>query len=277
MAILVLIIIGLCIGSFINAFVWRFHEGRVTSLLTGRSECPRCHRQLSARELIPVVSYVAQKGRCANPRCRKPIDDKPWAEVITPVLFVVSYLFWQSPLGSWDTWIAFALWLFYVSAFVALALYDFKWYELPHRIVLPLIAVATAQAVAAVFLPWQGWPELLGSLEGGLIGGGIFYLIYSVSPKIKLEDGTVGSKWIGFGDITLGTLLGILVGGPAAALLLIFVASLLGTLVALPLMALGKAKRDSHLPFGPLLLAAAVIVKLWGLVLIGWYSGLLLS
>ncbi len=154
-----------------------------------------------------------------------------------------------------------------------LGLYDVRWYELPHKIVLPLTVLAIVQTAILATVYGGGWQTVLHAVYGGLIGGGIFYLLYAISPKQKLDDGQEVSKWIGGGDITLGLLLGILVGGPGAALLLIFVASLIGTILAVPLLVVGKASRSSHLPFGPFLLVAAVVVKLWGSGLIAWYMG----
>ena len=283
MVIIVLLVLGLCFGSFVNAFVWRFRrqaelreeqaskaEIAAISIANGRSMCVHCKHELAAKDLVPVVSFLLLRGRCRY--CRKPIQDTPLAEIVTPLLFIVSYVFW--PLGFEGAGLlAFCTWLVCLVGFVALSLYDLRWYELPHRIVLPLIALVVVSLVVEATLFGGGTQTLQHAGWGALFGGGLFYLLYLFSPKETLEDGTKVSRWIGFGDITLGTLLGLLVGGPGNALLLIFVASLLGTLLAVPLLATGKATRSSHLPFGPFLMAAAVIVKLWGASLIGWYLG----
>ena len=304
MVIVILVVLGICFGSFVNAFVWRFHEqakladrqqqgsiGKLAraassklrgkrqltadelSISKGRSMCVHCYHELAAKDLIPVVSYVWLRGKCRY--CRKPIQDTPLAELLTPLLLVASYFFW--PLGlSGAGLFVFCLWLVFLVGFVMLTLYDLRWYELPHRIVLPLIGLAVLQIVIVATVYHGGLSTLATAGWGGLVGGGLFYVLYLVSPKTKLEDGTEMSKWIGGGDITLGTLLGLLVGGPGNALLLIFTASLIGTLVAVPLMATGRANRGSHLPFGPFLMAGAVIVMLWGAMVISWYSRQLL-
>ena len=298
MVIVILFVLGLCLGSFVNAFVWRFHaqaelrgmqaarklkptqakaEIDALSIAKGRSMCVHCKHELAPKDLIPVISYLSLGGKCRY--CRKPIQDTPLAELITPLLFIVSYLFWplKAPSGFTGAGlVVFCFWLVFLVGFVMLALYDLRWYELPHKIVLPLIALALVQTVliAMVFSTHQGGGlrYALHAGIGGLIGGGIFYLLYAISPKETLEDGYKMSKWIGGGDITLGFLLGLLVGGPGNALLLIFVASLIGTFVALPLLATGRAQRTSHLPFGPFLLVAAVVVMLVGARIIDWYT-----
>jgi len=314
MAIVILLILGLCFGSFVNAFVWRFHEqaelkdrqaqrkagsakpeaSKATtkavrqsvatkpaeltaedlSISRGRSMCVHCHHELAAKDLIPVISYLWLRGKCRY--CGKPIQDTPLAELVTPLLFVVSYVFWPLALSGAGL-VAFCGWLAFVVGFVMLSLYDLRWYELPHRIVVPLIAAAIllTAAISVVFdtAHGGGLKYLEHAVMGGLIVGGLFFLLYVISPKQTLDDGTSISKWIGGGDITLGFLLGLLVGGPGNAFLLIFIASLIGTVVAVPLLAAGRATRSSHLPFGPFLMLAAVIVKLWGAALIAWYTG----
>lgn len=303
MVIAALILIGLCLGSFVNAFVWRFHEQaglaegaaaeqqapksgknakarsvsskQLTSddlsITRGRSMCVHCHHPLAARDLVPVLSYVWLRGKCRY--CGKPIQDTPFAELVTPAAFVLSYLLWPVAFTGAGLF-TFCLWLVFIVGLAILALYDIKWFELPHKIVLPLIGLAVGQVLVVALCFGGGVETLARAGLGALVGGGLFFLLYIISPKEKLEDGAEISKWIGGGDITLGVLLGTLVGGPGEALLLIFVASLLGTLVAIPLLAAGKAGRGTHLPFGPYLILAALIVMLWGDRIITGYTSL---
>jgi leader peptidase (prepilin peptidase) / N-methyltransferase len=288
MVIVILVVLGLCLGSFVNALIWRIREPKAPSIAKGRSMCTHCKHELAPRDLIPVVSYVMLRGRCRY--CGKRIEDTPVAEVLTPVLLVLSYVYWPAALEG-PGLAAFVTWCVCVVGFVALILYDLRWYELPHVIVLPLIGVAAAGTGAEALLG-GGAEVLLGALLGALAGGGLFWIIYAVSPEAEDEKGRKGSdkfslwellsgakysKWIGFGDVTLGVLLGMLVGSPGHALLMIFIASLLGTLVALPLLLAHRADRFSHLPFGPFLMAAAIIVVLWGDELLGWYMRLVLG
>lgn len=305
MAIIILLVLGLCLGSFANAFIWRFrqkeellaaHEARQTkssvkpkqaakdsaklkaelaslSVTKGRSMCVHCRHELAARDLIPVISYLWLKGKCRY--CGKPIQDTPLAELLTPALFIFSYVFWPLELSGAGLF-AFVLWLVFVVGFVILTIYDIRWFELPHRIVLPLIGLALLQVVLTATVFDGGLGGLFHAAWGALLGGGIFYAIYVFSPKETLKDGMTTSAWIGGGDITLGALLGLLVGGPANVLLLIFVASLLGTLLAVPMLLAHKADRSTHLPFGPFLMAAAVVTKLFGSAIIGWYTSRLI-
>jgi leader peptidase (prepilin peptidase)/N-methyltransferase len=158
--------------------------------------------------------------------------------------------------------VSFVFWLVFVVGFVALIIYDLRWFLLPHSIVLPLIGLAVVYVLLEAFALGGGTAVLLAAFWGAVTIGGLFYVLFKFSQE----------KWIGGGDITLGVLLGLLVGGPAKAFLLIFVASLLGTLVAVPLLLARRATRSTHLPFGPFLILAGVIVMLFGQQIIDWYT-----
>lgn len=234
------------------------------SIVRGRSMCTHCHHELAAKDLVPVVSYLWLRGRCRY--CRRPIEDSLLAELLTPLLFVISYIFWPVALEG-EGLVLFIFWLVFLIGFAALIVYDLRWFLLPHSIVVPLIGLALLQVLLQATLYRGGPTALLHAFWGALVVGGSFYALYRLSDE----------KWIGGGDITLGILLGLLVGGPADALLLVFVASLLGTLVAIPiLLLLRKPVRTTHLPFGPFLIMAAVIVMLFGKQVIDWYTGHLL-
>jgi prepilin signal peptidase PulO-like enzyme (type II secretory pathway) len=264
---IILGVIGLALGSFVNALVWRIHEQdeqkekksskkrdmylKELSITKGRSMCPYCHHQLAAKDLIPVVSWVSLGGKCRY--CRHKIDDSPLVEVITAALFILSYVYW--PLAFHGAGLVeFIVWLPLLVGFMALAVYDLRWYLLPNRIVYPLCVLVAIQVLVVSLFFSGGWHTLVGSMWGIVIGGGIFYVLFQVSQ----------GKWIGGGDVKLGALLGALLGGPLGSLLLLFVASVCGTFVSVPLMASGKVKRTTIIPFGPFLLFAAILIRLFG-------------
>ena len=272
MIIVVLLLLGLCFGSFTNALVWRLHEqatsmakkpSKALSITRGRSMCPDCHHQLGFWDLLPVLSWLGLKGRCRY--CHKPISwQYPLVELLTASLFIFSYLLW--PL-SWTPMaiMQFAVWLAMLTGFMALAIYDTRWQILPSRVIYPLGCLALAQA--AVLTVWQhNWQVALGAALGVLCLGGLFYAIFQVS----------GGKWIGGGDVRLGVVLGLLVGGPINAILVLFIASLLGTLVALPSNIGKKNKLTRRIAFGPFLMIATVVVYLFGASLVQWYKSQLL-
>ncbi len=263
--IILLIFGGLIFGSFIDALSWRIREQsllrekrhhakipRELTMLHGRSMCQKCKHVLGPWDLVPVFSWLFLRGKCRY--CGAKISwQSPVIEVMMGLLFAGSYFLWPYVLSGIGL-VEFCFWLVFLVGFVTLAVYDLRWFILPDRIVYPLIGLAVVQAFLLLFLFHSGLQGFLGSIWGILIASGIFFVLYQVS------DG----RWIGGGDVKLGVVLGILLGGPMLSLLLLFVASVLGTLVSLPLLAFGKANRSTLIPFGPFLIAATVIVELFG-------------
>lgn len=275
MIIAVIFVLGLCIGSFTNALVWRIHEQQKPkkarrvpqkdlSIVKGRSMCPHCHHKLAWYDLLPVISWLQLRGRCRY--CRAEISwQYPLVEIITAVVFAASYVYW--PLSMSGLQIAlFALWLLILGAFMALAIYDLRWMILPNRIIYPL------QGVAAVFalITIMGSDHVLHSvllLAYALIGSaGLFYGLHTISQ----------GRWIGGGDVRLAFAIGLILASPSLVFLMLFIASLIGTLIAIPMMIAGKARQNTKLPFGPLLIVATIIVYLFGTAMIAWYNRQLL-
>lgn len=246
----ILFVFGVCLGSFVNAYVWRTHvqlqlqkgkkPGKQYSILHGRSMCPDCKHGLGVKDLVPVLSWLSLKGECRY--CKKPISwQYPAVELLTGVLFVISYFAWPNAFSTGE-WLYFGLWLAMVVQLVALAVYDLRWMLLPNRMVIVAAGIATVMLATRAVTDTSLEP-LLSALWGVVIGGGLFYVLF------QLSDG----KWIGGGDVKLGAVLGLTVGGPMNAILLLFIASFAGTIVMLPLLLSGKTKRTSKMPFGPFL------------------------
>lgn len=279
MIIAVLIVFGLCLGSFANALVWRVHQQaeeskkkkpskkrlQELSISKGRSMCPDCGHELSAKDLVPVLSWLSTKGKCRY--CQKKISVQyPVVEVATAILFVASYVWWPYQLSA-DGWqlIAFGLWLAILTGLMALLIYDLRWYLLPNRIVYPLTVLAGCMALIQVSVAPEPASAVIDTALSVLVGGGIFYALFQLS----------GGKWIGGGDVKLGWLLGLVIASWAGSLLMIFIAALLGSLVSIPLILDKKLKRTSVIPFGPFLIAGAIIVVLFGADIIDWYTQLI--
>jgi len=277
MIITVLIILGLIFGSFVNALVWRLRQQELASrklkvesrklreqysILKGRSMCPHCHHELAGRDLVPVLSWLSLRGKCRY--CSKPISwQYPLVELLTAGLFVWSYLAW--PLGTHGVGqFQLIVWLAFVVAFMALAVYDLRWFTLPDRIVLPLAVVAVAEVIVVAM--WRhSWADLWQPAAGMVIIAGLFWALFQVSK----------GAWIGGGDVKLAFALGLIAASPLRALVLLFFSSVLGTLSSLPLVAKGKGGMKARIPYGPYLLLAAVIVQLYGAHIISWYQNLL--
>jgi len=279
--VLLLAAVGLIFGSFVNALVWRLHEQaelaekkgkrskkaelQKLSILRGRSMCPECHHELAAKDLVPVFSWLFLRGKCRY--CSKPISwQYPVVELVVAALFVISYVAWPKELHGLGL-VELYFFLAFIVGFVALAVYDLKWFLLPDKIVFPFVGLAVAELLVSLIFFHAGRPAFWASVWGVLIASGIFFVLYQVSR----------GTWIGGGDVKLGLVLGILVGGPLNSLMLLFIASLLGTLVSLPMLMLGRAGRKTLIPFGPFLIAATIIVVLFGSHFIDWLNAFIVG
>ena len=268
MIIAILIVFGLCLGSFVNALVWRLHQqskkgakhNKELSILKGRSMCPHCKHELAARDLIPVLSWLGLKGKCRY--CHKAISAQyPLVELVTAGLFIASYIWWPNDLKGLQIAI-FVLWLKLLVGLVDLTVYDLKWFLLPNRIVYPCSLVALLISILNIVDASGPLMALINVVLAVLVGGGIFYILFQVSK----------GKWIGGGDVKLGFMLGLVAGTPARSLLFIFLAAVAGSLISLPLLYSHRLKRTSLIPFGPFLIAGAVVVQLFGANILHWYS-----
>lgn len=290
MIIVLLAVLGLILGSFINALVWRLRERaelsskfldlskskkkqkdlenlrtkiQELSIWTGRSMCPECGHELAAKDLVPVFSWLWLKGRCRY--CQKPISwQYPAVELVTAALFAVAYDSWPLAFTGIGL-LQFIFCLIFIVFFVALAVYDLKWLELPDRLVFPLVGLAVVETIAVAV--WQHSFNLLWQpvLSAAIIFG-LFWLLFQVSK----------GAWIGGGDVKLALALGLIAASPLRVFLVIFFASLLGTLASVPILAKGRKGLQAHIPFGPFLLASTLIVLLWGSNLADAYTRLFL-
>lgn len=267
-----LFLLGLCAGSFVNALVWRLHEqgkGRKTknkkhlSILSGRSVCPHCRHQLAPGDLIPLFSYLRLRGRCRY--CKKPISRQyPVVELSSGLVFAASYLFWPTSLGEGENLILFISWSAASVGLLALAVYDFRWMLLPSRIIYPTLIVAAAGRLVYI-AGLEDLDKMQVVLDWGLavvVTAGIFWLIHLISK----------GRWIGYGDVRLGLITGTILGTPSKGFLMIFTASVLGTLYVLPAILRGKTSIEARIPFGPFLIAATFLVLLFGEPVIDWYT-----
>lgn len=283
-----LFILGAALGSFAVATVWRLRylqlkseqqnastlkkiEYKIVNIInkpfstTDRSKCLHCGYELRWFDMIPVVSWIALRGKCR--RCHKPIGYAELAaEIGLGVAVAVSYAYW--PLGEIVSGIQISLFVLWVIALVLLTIhffYDLKWYLLPDIITVWLVGIAVIYAITYFYS--LGAPTVL--LNSYLIQIGLslvvlpgFYgLLYVISK----------GNWIGFGDVKLLVPMALFVASWQAGVLLIFLANLIGCLVVLPGMLSHKLGRTSRIPFGPFLILAFIITMLLGSQLVGLY------
>lgn len=255
---------GLIIGSFLNCLVWRLRTGEG---MWTRSHCPRCHGQIAWYDNIPLLSFLILGGCCRH--CHQRISwQYPAVELAVGLLFVCSF-FLES--GIWNLESGNILFLtsnfkllaslfrdwFLISVMTVIFIYDLRWYLILDRVTIPTGVVLFG---LNLFLGLN-WQNLLLSV---IIGGSFFLIQFVVS----------NGKWIGGGDIRLGALMGASLGYPGI-LTAIFIAYILGSVVGLSMIALGKKQWGSKVPFGTFLAVATIITLFWGEQLVDWYWNLL--
>lgn len=236
-------IVGTFMGSFVGVLTYRIP--RDEQWVKGHSVCPACGHQLGVLDLVPIWSYVFLRGRCRYCHARIGVRYL-WTEIVAGLLFVG--LAWR--LG----WSVGAL-KFAIMTVLALAvgIIDFETGLVPDSVVLP------GAVIGVLFGALSGWQGVLGSLGGAAIGAGLFALI------ILLSRGGMG-----WGDATLGLMLGAFLGWRLAIVFLLL-AFVIGALVGIVLMLFLKKKGKDAMPFGPAMAVGAYVAAVAGNDLISWY------
>ncbi|HEY3190163.1 MAG TPA: prepilin peptidase [Solirubrobacteraceae bacterium] len=239
-------VLGGAIGSFLNVVVWRLPRGE--SLVRPRSRCPQCETPIRPHHNVPVLSWLALRGRCAT--CHAPIPARyPLVEALTAALYVAVVAATGADREA-------IVGLLLVSVLVPIAFIDLDHRRIPNKITGP----AAVAAVAATLLLQPG--ELGERLLSGLIAGGVFGAVALAMPG-----------GMGMGDAKLAGVLGLFLGRAVApALFLAFAAGSAVGLVIAGRRGMAGARKTT-IPFGPFLAAGGVVGLLAGTQLIGWYAG----
>jgi leader peptidase (prepilin peptidase) / N-methyltransferase len=234
-------ILGACIGSFLNVCIYRIPAGE--SIVSPPSRCPRCGAGIRWYQNIPIFSWIALGGKCAS--CKAGISVRyPLVEALTGGLFTLVFFYFG--IG----WPTLVFWVF-MAMLVVITFIDLDHQIIPDVISLPGIVIGF---FGSFLLPWISWTD---SLYGILLGGGSLFLIATGYELLTKKEG------MGGGDVKLLAMLGAFLGWKAV-LPIIFVSSLLGTIVGVPLMLIKGADSKLAIPFGPFLASAAVIWLFWG-------------
>ena len=275
-------VFGLVVGSFLNVVIhrlpkmmeadWRAQcieflhpeqaekesenasarEAPRYNLVVPRSACPSCGHKITAVENIPVLSYLALRGKCS--KCRAPIGVRyPLVELLTGVL--TGLLAWHFGV-SWQALFG----IIFLWALVTLTFIDADTTLLPDDITLPLLWLGLLVNMAGIFT----------TIQSAVIGAAAGYLaLWSVYWAFKLITGKEG---MGYGDFKLLAALGAWLGWQMLPLV-ILLSALVGTIVGVAGIVLHGREKGAKLPFGPYLAAAGLIALVWGAPLNAWYLG----
>lgn len=257
------LILGLLVGSFLNVLIhrlpimmqrdWRAQAREFLelpaepvstfNLVLPHSHCPHCDHQIRAWENIPLVSWLALRGKCSS--CRAPISARyPLVELLCGLLS--AYVAWHFGFS----WQAGAM-LLLTWGLLAMSMIDVDHQLLPDSIVLPLLWLGLIVNSFGLFasLPDALWGAVAGYLS-----------LWSVYWMFKLVTGKEG---MGYGDFKLLAMLGAW-GGWQVLPLTILLSSVVGAVLGTIMLRLQKAESGTAIPFGPYLAIAGWIALLWG-------------
>jgi len=267
-------ILGLLIGSFLNVVIYRLPKmmerqwaaecaelsGTTLevqapfNLMVPRSRCPHCGHPIRWYENIPVISYLALRGKCAS--CSASISPRyPLVEIATGALFLLSVLRW----GATPTALA---WCAFAAMLLALALIDWDTTLLPDDLTFPLLWLG----LVAASLQWT--PVSLNSALWGAVAG--YVSLWSIYWAFKLVTGKEG---MGYGDFKLFAALGAWFGWQTLVPM-ILLASVIGAIVGITMKFTSGLREGGYVPFGPFLAGAGLTALLAGPVALQRWVGL---
>lgn len=242
---------GAAVGSFLNVCICRLPKDE--SVVFPPSRCPRCGYSIRWYDNIPLLSYLALRGRCR--RCRARISPRYLlVEALNALLALLLFLRFGPTL-------TFLVLFLFCSALVVVTFIDLEHQIIPDEISLPGIVVGF---LCSFILPWQSW---LGSLLGILLGGGSLLLVASAYHRLTGKEG------MGGGDIKLLAMMGAFLGWKAVPFI-IFTSSLAGSVIGISLMLIRKQDSRLAIPYGPYLAFGALLYIFYGRQLIRWYLGI---
>lgn len=245
---IIIFIIGLLIGSFLNVVIYRMND--LHSVLATRSHCPHCKKEIKWYDLIPFVSFIILKTKCRS--CGKPISwQYPLVELGTAILFLCIYLSFGLN--------AYSIFLLVISCFlIVIFVYDLLFSLIPDEMLWPAIIIW------AIYLAFTGGANILMSLYGVITAVGFLGIIYLLGR----------GKWMGLGDVKLAILLGLVASFPNIFIGLFF-AFVIGSIYGLIMIAYKQKTFKSEVPFGPFLIIGLYIALFWGEKIVNWYLGII--
>ena len=283
-----LFIIGLFVGSFLNLVSDRLPNGE--KFIFGRSKCDFCHKSLKPKNLVPIFSFIIQKGKCSF--CHKKLSFLyPLSELMTGVSFLIAghlsgFVYDPSVQSA-------VLLLYYIVVFgffVVIFLTDVKYSLIPDSVIIPAIIFVFLSSVLfrvfdlvnlkrelandqfGVYLlktDYLSNHSLYALKEFGIVVLGALIISLFFLFLIFITKG----RGMGFGDVKLGFLIGLINGFPFG-IFSIFLGFVIGAVYSLLLMAVKKKTMKDTIPFGPFLIIGSVVTLLFGSAIWEWYSNL---
>ena len=255
---------GACIASFLNVVIWRVPRGE--SIVRPPSHCPKCNAPIRWYQNLPILSWLALRGRCAS--CKSPISPRYiLVETLGGLLFLAAF----ARFGIW----APLMWV-WISLMIVGSFIDFDLQLLPDFVTVGGMIYGVLLSVAAMFAPlpvFVGGPfgfPLFNSLVGLAFGFGLLWLVRFFGSKAFRREA------MGLGDVFLMGAIGALFG-PVAVLVTLILSSVVGSVVGLGMIVMSKARfgRFVEIPFGPYICLGCLAWMFYGPELVSAYLSLL--
>lgn len=247
----VVFLVGLVVGSFLNVCIVRIPKGQ--SLIKPGSHCLSCQQAIVWYDNVPILSFLVLHGRCRQ--CHVRILPR------YPLIEFLNGLGYLAILGKFGLTVSACIYAVFLSTLLVVT-----WIDLDHLIipdVISLPGIALGFMCSALILP-VGW---VNSLIGILVGGGILWVLAALSPHL------FGKEGLGGGDIKFLAMVGSFLGWQPV-LLTLFLASVSGSVIGGLLLLLKVMKRGHYIPFGPFLASGALVSLFFYRDIIDWYLGL---
>lgn len=249
---LMVFVFGICIGSFLNVCIYRLPESK--SIIHPRSMCPSCGTLIAFYDNIPIVSYLALKGKCRH--CDARISFR------YPVIELISGIFAVGVFLKYGLGLEALIYYVFIAALLVITFIDIDHQIIPDVISLPGIPIFFAASFALSDITF------VESILGILIGGGSLWIVAQLYYMLTRKEG------MGGGDIKLLAMMGAIIGWKGV-LFTIFVASAIGTVAGMLVMIKTRKSMKLKVPFGPFLAIGAIAYIFLGPQLIAWYFNLL--
>ena len=271
---IIIFIFGLIIGSFLNVVIFRLESGE--KIVNDRSKCMNCGHILAWRDLLPLCSFLFLKGKCRY--CQKKISwQYPLVELSTGIMFVLIFNFQllasdsylisniQYPIGS------LLFWFLTSAALIVVFVYDLKHYIIPDKIIYSAITVALGFNLFndLGIISKLGILDLQFIIYNSIFLNYLFAAIIASAFFLSIVIITRG-KGMGGGDIKLAFLMGLLLGWPMI-IFSVFLSFVVGSIVGVFLILVGRKKIKSMIPFGPFLILGTFVGLFFGEKIIKWY------